>query len=661
MNTATRRLVDVLRPAHVEPAVVAGLRAALSLSVPFAVGVIFDDVERWSLVANGAFLVALCNVGGAYAIRAWVTLIAVVAIPLTAAVATFAADDVWLAAPLGFVFVAMWSFTPVLGTRFAFLGLTIAVTYIVYLHSPAAWDWAEVDEVLWLSALGALWGAVLSLAGWRLLRERPGRLAVARAFRDVGHLAASLQAGDGRWRERSAEARVRSIDAIPEVLGDIVASPADVRDPLLALFDRAYAIGQQAVLAADEGDQGLPGVAVSQIATSCEAMAVGLAGDERWWRWRGTRPGRATLAESLRAADELLAALGGHPPPDLERLHRFRSQRRVRAAGRRLRSNLTMGSLLYRHAIRVAVTVAVAIVVFEVADIPSGYWIPMTVILVLKPDIGATLDRAVQRSLGTIVGAVIGAVIVAVVTSDAVLAAVLFPLAWFMVALVPLNYAYWAIAITPLVIVIRDTGDIGDWGLAAIRTLNTFVGVALALVAGFVLWPSWTRLRLPVAVQRLMAAFERWTMAVVRSLGSGRSDPEQLAMEPGSLHMDVLQARTNVAIAVEQLGRELPRHPVYLGAASAFELAAVAYTDAVADLAEFVDRDDRDGRGDAGGTRGAEPERRLEGEVADAFAGRPPEIDAEATGADAEIDRLRVQLGELVAAEAALRSTPATG
>jgi hypothetical protein len=85
VNSATRRLVDVLRPAHVEPAVVTGLRAALSLSVPFAIGVIVDDVERWSLVANGAFLVALCNVGGAYAIRAWVTLIAVVAVPLTAA------------------------------------------------------------------------------------------------------------------------------------------------------------------------------------------------------------------------------------------------------------------------------------------------------------------------------------------------------------------------------------------------------------------------------------------------------------------------------------------------------------------------------------------------------------------------------------------------
>lgn len=61
---------------------------------------------------------------------------------------------------------------------------------------PAAWDWAEVDEVLWLSALGALWAAASSLAGWRLLRERPGRLAVARAFRNVGHLAMSLQEGD---------------------------------------------------------------------------------------------------------------------------------------------------------------------------------------------------------------------------------------------------------------------------------------------------------------------------------------------------------------------------------------------------------------------------------------------------------------------------------
>jgi hypothetical protein len=91
------------------------------------------------------------------------------------------------------------------------------------------------------------------------------------------------------------------------------------------------------------------------------------------------------------------------------------------------------------------------------------------------------------------------------VTSEAALAALLFPLAWIMVALVPLNYAFWAVAITPLVILVRDTDDIGDWGLAVTRTLNSLVGVAIALIAGFVLWPSWTRLRLPTAVERLMA------------------------------------------------------------------------------------------------------------------------------------------------------------
>ena len=40
-----------------------------------------------------------------------------------------------------------------------------------------------------------------------------------------------------------------------------------------------------------------------------------------------------------------------------------------------------------------------------------GYWIPMTVVIVLKPNFGGTLQRSVQRITGTILGALLAALL----------------------------------------------------------------------------------------------------------------------------------------------------------------------------------------------------------------------------------------------------------
>ncbi|MEU8472291.1 FUSC family protein [Streptomyces sp. NPDC029006] len=64
-----------------------------------------------------------------------------------------------------------------------------------------------------------------------------------------------------------------------------------------------------------------------------------------------------------------------------------------------------------RYAVLLAACVLVAYVIALLLHGPRGYWLPMTVAFIYKPDFGPVLRRALYRCAGTFVGvAAIGAV-----------------------------------------------------------------------------------------------------------------------------------------------------------------------------------------------------------------------------------------------------------
>jgi uncharacterized membrane protein YccC len=65
--------------------------------------------------------------------------------------------------------------------------------------------------------------------------------------------------------------------------------------------------------------------------------------------------------------------------------------------------NAVMG----RHALRFAAVTAIAVVCFWYFPKPFGYWIPLTVTVLLRPYAGVTLTRTVQRVIGTVAGIVV--------------------------------------------------------------------------------------------------------------------------------------------------------------------------------------------------------------------------------------------------------------
>jgi uncharacterized membrane protein YccC len=161
-----------------------------------------------------------------------------------------------------------------------------------------------------------------------------------------------------------------------------------------------------------------------------------------------------------------------------------------------LRSNLSLDSVVTRHALRLATTATVGLAIGLGAHLTKGYWITLTIAVVLRPFAAATLDRAILRVAGTVLGAALTAVLVSQITGRLPLIVAMFVLAALAFSLMPLNYGLGVVFLTPLIITLISLSDPGGWTLAAHRIVNTLIGGALALVGGYLLWPTSNRLNI---------------------------------------------------------------------------------------------------------------------------------------------------------------------
>lgn len=119
----------------------------------------------------------------------------------------------------------------------------------------------------------------------------------------------------------------------------------------------------------------------------------------------------STLAGQLRAMTETARTGAGEGATD-EDADAPSGSLRLRDPLAVIRANLDLRSPALRHATRLAVLVALTDVITRAAGVQGGYWIPLTILVVLRPDFGSTFQRSLSRTLGTLVGLVVASVLV---------------------------------------------------------------------------------------------------------------------------------------------------------------------------------------------------------------------------------------------------------
>jgi uncharacterized membrane protein YccC len=142
-----------------------------------------------------------------------------------------------------------------------------------------------------------------------------------------------------------------------------------------------------------------------------------------------------------------------------------------------------------QHAIRLAVALVLATFVYKHFNIQNGYWIPMTALVVMRPDWAVTRSRGIARIVGTTLGALLASLVSHFFSAQSLslaIFAVVFALGCY--ALQGVNYAALTCCTTCYIVFLLAFGGFSEHRAIVIRTLCTFVGAAIA-VGMDGLWP----------------------------------------------------------------------------------------------------------------------------------------------------------------------------
>ncbi len=139
------------------------------------------------------------------------------------------------------------------------------------------------------------------------------------------------------------------------------------------------------------------------------------------------------------------------------------------------------GSVL-PYACRLAVVLAISTAIYRELHFDSGYWIPMTALLVMRPGIADTASRAIARTVGTLAGAVLSSVLLAYVHPHQLVLALLVVLfTWLSYSLLNVNYALFSVCLTSYIVFLLSLNNIPGPEIAHRRFVCTTIGGILAL------------------------------------------------------------------------------------------------------------------------------------------------------------------------------------
>jgi uncharacterized membrane protein YccC len=278
-------------------------------------------------------------------------------------------------------------------------------------------------------------------------------------------------------------------------------------------------------------------------------------------------------AELRGAVDLAVSWQGEGPPPEDPVRHRRARRPELATRGWRpiLRANLTMRSSAFRHALRLGVTTGVAAALYRAVDLPHGYWVPLTVLFILRPDFGSTFTRGLQRYLGTAAGVVLATVIAAAFQPGPyALAAIATVVAVGVFAFLLANYALFTFSITAFIVFFLAFGGIPEYAAALDRLVATVIGATLTL-GFYALWPTWERSTLPDTTAVLIESDRAFLSAVLEcwlNPGPENRDRVRQARAPARL------SRTNTEAAVQRMLNEPAGKGPALGAEQATAVLA---------------------------------------------------------------------------------------
>ena len=173
---------------------------------------------------------------------------------------------------------------------------------------------------------------------------------------------------------------------------------------------------------------------------------------------------------------------------------------------RLLLSNLRWSSPTFRFALRLTLAVSSGVLIARHLPYAAhGYWVVLTIIVIMKPTFSMTRQRLGDRLIGTTIGCVTTSLIVHFVHAPAGLLAFLFLATIAAPAFTYVKYRYTAIAASMQILLqINLVLPAGSHAISE-RLIDTAIGAVIATLFSFVL-PNWEYRALPQLIRKVLEA-----------------------------------------------------------------------------------------------------------------------------------------------------------
>lgn len=212
------------------------------------------------------------------------------------------------------------------------------------------------------------------------------------------------------------------------------------------------------------------------------------------------------VAESVRALEiSVRVGLDGRRTPPIEPTELFWYTHAATAQLwlRRITGNISLRSVQFHNALRIAAALAAARLVAGSLDLTHGFWVLLAVLTLSRTTVGEAWTAIRQAVTGNLVGAVVaGALLTGLARHTEAYAAILAPAMLIAFALGPLLGIAWAQGLFTLVVATAFAQIApASWRLAEARIVDVVTGSAIGLLCGMLAWPAGAR----AEVRRTMA------------------------------------------------------------------------------------------------------------------------------------------------------------
>lgn len=579
------------------------LRNSLGVAVPLVVGQLLGMPRGGLAMASGALNVSYSDGSDPYPKRSKRMLASTVWCSIAVLLGGLTAYENVSSVVVATIWAFVAGMLVALGTTAGDVGVISTVVLVIYAAQPLTPS--QALQAAGLALCGGGLQILLSVALWPVRRYEPERRSLATLYRELARIATHpseataaplgtheiAQAQDALSNLATdmslAALRHRSLLSQAERIRLSLVTLARLRHrltrenafhPAIATLDQYR--GNAAVLL-DAVAQSLstgkePGLEADRLVLGtalAQKLAVDEAGSVQTFAnavLRDTKFQADALGGQLRAAIELARNATPQGQEAFEK-HEAAQPLRLRFTGKlaTLRANLSLDSMVFRHAVRLSLCVAAGDALGRVLHPYRAYWIPMTIVLVLKPEFAVTFSRGVLRIAGTLMGLLLATALFHFLPIHMAMEVALIGVFTFLMRWIgPANYGIFGVTVSALVVLLISITGVAPKEVINARAVNTVMGGVFALAA-YAAWPSWERNRLPELFAALLEAYrksfaaitaeileagsnsarqrERTRQAARTSRSNLETSLERLTAEPGVTHEQMTRANAMLA------------------------------------------------------------------------------------------------------------------